>query len=191
MNEPTLRDRLLVAEPPNADLERRFRERLRQITERRLAPVERAGLAIPVLGTLALIVWFIRLMSPYPPGRPEIGLLALRIGIVLAGALGACAVVLIVRGRESLRRDGTALTLLVLGSTLVMVGLLMWKGLHLPDPVRGNREMLVALLVWCLAGIPFCVSMFVRTSEIKLRTDLLRLELALAELGESQRSRPE
>jgi hypothetical protein len=72
-----------------------------------------------------------------------------------------------------------------------MVGILMWQGWHLPDPARGNQKMLVALMAWCLAGIPFCISMFVRTVEIKLRTDLLRLELALAELGEQVGRRPE
>ena len=81
--------------------------------------------------------------------------------------------------------------ILVLGSTLVMVGLLMWQGRLLPDPARGNQKMLIALAVWTLAGLPYCVSMFVRTSEIKLRTDLLRVELALAELGERQGRRPE
>lgn len=191
MNEPTLRDRLLAAEPPSADLERRFRERLGEITERRLTSADRWGLVVGALAALATIVWFVRLQSPYPEDHPRFGLFVLRIGIVLAAALGAYAIMVLRRGTEDLRRDGSALTQLVLGCTLVMVGLLMWQGRHLPDPARGNQKMLIALAVWTLAGLPYCVSMFVRTSEIKLRTDLLRIEPALAELVERQESRPE
>ena len=192
MNEPTLRDRLLAAEPPSADLESRFRERLKEITERQITPADRAGLVVGALAALATIVWFIHLQSPYPADHPRFGLLTLRIGIVLAAALGAYAIMVLRRGTEDLRRDGSSvLTQVVLGSVLVMVGLLMWQGRHLPDPSRGNQKMLIALAAWTLAGLPYCVSMFVRTSEIKLRTDLLRIELALAELGERQGRRPE
>jgi hypothetical protein len=191
MNDPTLRDRLLAAEPLSPDLERRFRERLKEITERPLTAADRVGLVIGALAALATIVWFVHLLSPYPAGHPRLGLLALRIGIVLAAAFGLYAVLVLRRGTEDLRRDGGMLTQLVLGSTLVMVGLLMWQGRLLPDPARGNQKMLIALAVWTLAGLPYCVSMFVRRSEIKLRTDLLRLELALAELGEQQGRRPE
>jgi peptidoglycan/LPS O-acetylase OafA/YrhL len=191
MNEPTLRDRLLAAEPPSADLESRFRERLREITERRITSAERTSLVVSALAAVATIVWFVHLLSPYAADHPRLGLFALRIGIVLVGAFGAYAIMVLRRGTEDLRRDGGILTQLVLGSALVMVGLLMWQGRHLPDPARGNQKMLVALAVWTMAGLPYCVSMFVRRSEIKLRTDLLRVELALAELGERQGRRPE
>ena len=189
MNEPTLRERLLAAEPPSADLERRYRERLQAISERRITSGERAGLVVAVLAAVATIAWFIHLMTPYPADRPPFGLLALRIGLILAAALGAYALNALRVGTVDHRSD--AGMQIALPSILVMVGLLLWQGRHLPDPARGNQKMLVALAAWTLAGLPIFIFHFIRTSEIKLRTEMLRIELAVAELSERLPGRTE
>ena len=189
MNDHMLRERLLEAEPPNSELEGRYRERLQAITQHRITRGERAGLVAAVLGAAATIAWFIHLMAPSPAGHPRFGLLALRVGLVLAAALGAYAVNVLRLGTANLRRDLSAQ--LPLACILIMVVLLLCQGRVLPDPARGDQKMLIALAAWTIAGLPIFISHFMRTSEIKLRTDILRIELAVAELAERLPGRPQ
>ena len=184
MTEPTLRDQLLAAEPPSAVLESRYRERLSALTERKLTTTERAGLVVGLAGCLAVTVWFIRLFVAYPARYQPDGRAVLPVALGLVVLLAYYAARELRRGVVDLRRDGSLHAELVGLCALVMVLILVWQGMHWPDAVRGNRKILVGLAVWTIAALPYLLVYFVKESERKVRIDLLRLELALAEMGE-------
>ena len=181
MNESRMRDALLASEQPNPELEQRYHERLRALTERRITTSERVGLVIGLLLAAGVAAWFVRLMVTCPPDRKPFGLLVLAVGIVLCAGWAAYAIVVLRRGTQDLQRDSSMLGNLVMLSTAGMVPLLYWASIHQADPALGNRKLLVALLAWTLAGLPYYVLHVVREHSLKLRTDLLRLELAIAE----------
>ena len=181
MNNPRMRDALLAAEQPSPQLEQRYRERLRALTERRLTTSERVGLVIGLLLAVAVGAWFVRLMLTYPPDNKPFGLLVLKLSLPLCAGWAAYAIVMLRRGTENLRRDGAVLGNLVMLSTVGMVVLLFWDAVHLTDAARGDQKLLIAVLVWTMAGLPYYVSHVVRENNLRLREDLLRLELALAE----------
>ena len=114
MNASKLRGGLLEAEPPSADLQQRYHERLRALTERRITRVER-----------------------------------------VSHAFG-------------------------------LAGLMLWAGIETPDPARGNQLILFGLVFWTTMGLPFYLAHMVRQNELRVRLDVLRLELALAERDEAR-----
>ena len=75
MTEPTLRDQLLAAEQATPELEQRYRERLRALTERRLTTAERGGLVFALVLAAGVAAWFVRLMVTYPPNHNRFCLL--------------------------------------------------------------------------------------------------------------------
>jgi hypothetical protein len=79
-------------------------------------------------------------------------------------------------------------TVLLVVFTSVLAGLMLWAGIESPDPVRGLRLVLFGLVFWCVIGLPFLVSYWVRDSEVRTRMTLLRLELQYAERAKRERS---
>ena len=191
MNETRMRDALLASEQPSTELERRYRERLSTILERRITTKDRVGLVIGLLGAVATAVWFVRLLGSPPPACGPIGVIALKWGLVMCAGWAAYAIAFLLRGTENLGRDRPILVNLVVVSAVVPIALLFWKAVHLTDTALGNQKLLVALLVWTMGVLPFCVAHLVRESGLQLRADLLRLELALAELGERKSASPQ
>lgn len=181
MNESHIREALLATEPPDSELERRYRERLLALTERRITTAGRAVLVIAVLVMLGMAAWFVRLLVSYPASYHPDGMIALPVSLVLIALLAAYAIAALRRGTEDLHRDGLRGAQLVGLCALVMLVLMMWQASHMADPARGNHKILIGLVVWTVAALPYCMAHFVKQSELRVRTDLLRFELTLAE----------
>ena len=58
-----------------------------------------------------------------------------------------------------------------------------------PDPARGIRLILFGLVFWCVLGLPFLIAYLLRHGEVRVRMAVLRLELQLAERGETREVR--
>jgi hypothetical protein len=184
MNDTSLRDALLAAEAPSTELESRYHEKLRSITERRITTRERVGMGIGLAGCVAFGALLVRWMIAYPAhfnpnARPLLwvwlGLLVMLVHYSVAEWR-----------RGVVRRDGALPAQVVGVCAVVGVALLYWTAVHTPDAARGNHKLLVGVLVWTMAALPYLIVHFVRESEQRVRTDLLRLELAIVELREQR-----
>jgi hypothetical protein len=186
MNGSKLRGALLGAEPPSAEQQQRFRERLRAITERRITPVARAGHLFGLVVALATAARFVQLFAQHrADGRP-VALAGLAVGLAFCLGWSWFSIALLRRGTEDLRLHGFLRTQLVGLFTLALAGLMLWAGLGAPDPASGNRLILFGLVFWSTMGLPFYVAQLVQQGELRVRQDLLRLELALAERDEAR-----
>ena len=189
MNTPNLREGLLGAERPDPDLETRYRERVRALTERRLTGAARAGHALGMVLSLALVVRFVQLVAQdRAQGRPE-ALAGLGLGLAFCAGWALAELAVLRAGVERHFSHGAVRTVLLVGFTSLLAGLMLWAGLVSPDPARGLRLILFGLVFWCVIGLPFLISYRLRHSEMRVRIALLRLELQLAERGETREVR--
>lgn len=118
-------------------------------------------------------------------GRP-VALAGLAVGLAFTLGWSAFSIVLLRRGTEDLRLHGSVRTQLVTLFTLALAGLMLWAGLDSPDPARGNQLILFGLVFWTTIGLPFLVAHLVQEATVRVRQDVVRLELALAERAEAR-----
>ena len=181
MNTPRLRDALLAAEPPSPDLEGRHRERLRLLTEHRLTGIERWTHAFGLALGLLLAARFVQLFAQHrADGRP-VALVGIAVGFAFSAGWALAAANVLRSGVDRMFTNGTTRDYLVVAFTFLLTGLMLWAGLESPDPVRGTQLIMFGLVFWCAIGLPFLLSQHVRQAELRVRADVLRLELALAE----------
>lgn len=189
MNTQNLRQGLLGAESRDPGLETRYRERLRALTERRLTGAARVGHTLGMVLALALVVRFLQLFGQdRAQGRPE-ALVGLGLGLAFCAGWALAELAVLRAGVERHLSHGAVRTLLLVGFPSLLVGLMLWAGLGTPDPARGIRLILFGLVFWCVIGLPFLISYLVRDSEMRTRIALLKLELRLAEGGETREVR--
>ena len=189
MNSSNLREGLLGAERRDPGLEARHRERMRALTERRLNGAARAGHALGLILSLALVVRFLQLFAQgSAQGRPE-GLAGLGLGLAFCAGWALAELAVLRAGVERHLSHGAMRTVLLVGFTSLLAGLMLWAGLTTPDTARGVRLILFGLVFWCVMGLPFLISYWIRAAEVRTRMDLLRLELRLAESGEPREVR--
>lgn len=189
MNTPNLREGLLGAEGHDPGLETRYRERVRALTERRLTGVARVSHALGMLLGLALVVRFLQLfVQDSAHGRPE-ALVGLGLGLAFSAGWALAELAVLRAGVERHLSHGAVRTLLIVGFTSLLAGLMLWAGIEASDPARGIRLILFGLVFWCVIGLPFLISHLLRDSEVRIRIALLRLELQLPERGQTREVR--
>jgi hypothetical protein len=184
MNESGLREGLLGAEPMSAELERRYRERVRALTERPLTAVQKGNHVFGVVLSLWLVVWFVVQLVKRGGHPGPVGIAGLVVGLVFSAGWGLLALTLLRRGTESLRVHAVLRVMLIGGFTLALLGLMLYAGVTSADAAKGNQLILYGLAFWTALGIPYCVVHVARQSELRLREDVLRLELWMARIAE-------
>ena len=190
MSTPSLRNGLLGAEGTDPALEARYRERVRALTERRLTGAARAGHALGLVLASALVVRFVVLfVQDRAQGRPE-ALLGIALGLAFCAGWALAELAVLRAGVERHLSHGAVRTLLLAGFAALLAGLLLWAGLSSADPARGLRLILFGLVFWCVIGLPFLLSYWLRDGEVRVRMALLRLELQISEREEGREVRP-
>lgn len=190
MNGSKLRGGLLGAEPPSVELQRKYRERLGSLTERRITGVERFTHSVSLAISLGLVARFVQLFVEHRAAGRPVMLVGLAVGLAFSTGWSVFAIALLRRGTEDLRLHGFVRTQLVGLFTLALAGLMLWAGIETPDSARGNQLILFGLVFWTTMGLPFYVGHVVQQTELRIRQDVLRLELAMAEFGERQSASP-
>ena len=189
MNSSNLREGLLRAEERDPALEARYSERMRALTERRLTGAAKAGHALGLILSIGLVVRFVQLfVQDGARGRPE-GLAGLGLGLSFSVGWALAEWAVLRAGVERHLSHGTVRTMLLVGFTSLLAGLMLWAGLETPDASRGIRLILFGLVFWCVIGLPFLIAYLVQQGEVRTRIALLRVELQLAERSETQEVR--
>ena len=184
MNERGLREGLLAAEAPSPELQRKYGERLRAIVERRLTTFERVAHVCGGLFALATAARCAQLFLQHrADGRP-VALVGLAVALVFLLGWSAYSFVLLRRGAEDMRLHGFVRAQLIGVFTFALAGIMLWAGLESPDPARGNQLILFGLVFWCTMGLPFYLVHAIQQNTLRIRQDMLRLELALTERDE-------
>jgi hypothetical protein len=190
MNRIDLREALHALETRSPELERRYRERLKAIFERRLTGVEKISIAAGLLLALWLVFRFVQLLVRVGAQAPLAILASLAVGLAFSIGMVVFSVWQLQGGTEDVRRHGLARAQLVSLFTLAMALLMLWAGIEARDSAIGIRLILAGLVTWCAIGLPFYLTHLVRQSELRLRAELLGIELALAEAAERKEARP-
>jgi hypothetical protein len=189
VNSPNLRQGLLEAESRDPGLETRYRQRLLALTERRLTTAARVGHIVGMALALVFVVRFLQLfVEDRAQGRPE-ALVGLGLGLAFCAGWALAELAVLRAGVERHLSHGTVRTLLLVGFTSLLAGVMLWAGLSTPDPARGMRLILFGLVFWSVIGLPFLISYLAHGSEVRTRIALLKLELRLAEGGEPREVR--
>ena len=156
---------------------------MRALTERRLTGAARVGHVLGMLLALALVLRFVQLfVRDSAQGRPE-GLAGLGLGLTFCAGWVLAELAVLRAGVERHLSHGAVRTVLIVGFASLLAGLMLWAGLESPDAARGVRLILFGLVFWCVIGLPFLISHWLRHGELRTRMALLRLELQLAERG--------
>jgi hypothetical protein len=186
MNETRLREGLPAAEPASAELQRKYRERMRALLEHRLTATERAGHLLGLVIALGMTARFVQLILQHRAGGRPIAIAGILVGLAFSVGWAAVSFAVVRRGVDHLRRLGIPRTYLIVSFLFLLAGLMLWAGLTEPDPARGNQLILFGLVFWAAIGLPFLVAHLVRDSELRVRSDVLRIELAMAEASEER-----
>jgi hypothetical protein len=176
-----LREGLLAAEGVTPELERRYRERLRSLAEQRLTAIQRGSHVFGLVLGLALTVRFVQLFIAHGPGGRPVEIVALAVGFAFSVGWVFASASVLVSGVDRFFTHGAARTQLIVVFTFLLAGLMVWAGLERPDAAQGVRFMLYGLVFWCAIGLPFLVAYLVRWAELRVRAEVLGLELSLAE----------
>ncbi|HVP14936.1 MAG TPA: hypothetical protein VMS88_05295 [Terriglobales bacterium] len=181
MNETRLRNGLLDAEPATAELERKYLESLRGLVERRLTPAQRGVHAFGLLMSLGLTIFFVAQFLRLP-GHPRVTVVVgLAIGLLFSVGWGLAALASLRSGRENLRFHTVIRSQLIWIFMALLMGLMLWVGMTSADVVVGIRTILYGLVFFVGFGLPYFVDQVTRQSELRIREDVLRLRLELAQ----------
>lgn len=185
-----LRDSLLAAEGVTPELERRYRERLRSMAEQRLTAVQRGSHVFGLVLGLAMTVRFVQLFIAHGTGGRPVEIVALAVGFAFSVGWALASGSVLVSGVDRFFSHVAARTQLMVVFTFLLAGLMVWAGLEQPDAAQGVRYMLYGLVFWCAIGLPFLIAYLVRWAELRVRAEVLSLELSLVERDARRGERP-
>ncbi len=186
MNGSGLREGLLDAEAASAELEKKYREAIQGLVERRLTPAQRGVHAFGVAMSLALIVYFVAGFLKLP-SHPRVTVVAgLAVGLAFAVGWGLLSLASLRGGTENLRFHAVLRSQIIWIFVALLMGLMLWVGMTSADVVGGIRTILFGLVFFVGLGIPYFVAQVVGQSELRMREDLLRLQLTVAQLAGRQ-----
>jgi hypothetical protein len=184
MNRKTFREQLLSEEKVSPELRERYRKEVRNMLERKLTKREKIGWTFAIVLCCFFFVFFGYLALFSPPGFPLVGRIVFGLGPVFAVAYIALAVTVLRRGKlHRIRTEDWSAKFGYGFVLLLMVIALVWGG-QMEDRVSGISMILSTLVFLILFGVLPMIINRVNRAEWKLREDLLRIELELAELRE-------
>jgi len=189
MNDTRMRDALLAAEQPNPKLESRHRERLCRLTEHRLTGIERGSHVFGLVLGLLLAGRFVQLLAQHRGGDRPVVMAALAVGLAFSAGWALAAAAVLRSGVDRVFTSTAVRTYLVVVFTFLLAGLMLWAGLESADAARGTHLILFGLVFWCAIGLPFLLVQHTRQAELRVRADVLRLELALTERAAAPEAR--
>ncbi|MBI1389910.1 MAG: hypothetical protein GC154_15830 [bacterium] len=181
MNESSLRERLLEAEPMSAPLREQYEKELQTMLTQTLTPMKRAAYYAASAFTALQFVLFTCVAVMAPAELPMLARLSF-----IGGAL-ACAVWTFYgfrvarRGTMNLKRDPDVLVGIVWGVVVLVTTVSLMLGMGMQDAAQGGRMILSALVFLVMGGL-FMTQRMIERSELKVREKLLELELRVAEL---------
>lgn len=183
MKKRSLRDGLMELETMSPHLRDKYKQEVKAMIERKLTPAQRAMWTFSVfLGFVFLVVfgWAVLISA----GKiPLIGTVIFTLGAIGGLIEMVVSVVLLKRGSFHAVRDSNISTFVPFAVVLVaMIALLIW-GQSTDDQLTAIQMVLFALVFLVLA-VMFMIGNRVNQAEWKLREQLLRIELELAELAE-------
>jgi Mn2+/Fe2+ NRAMP family transporter len=181
-----MRNKLVAQERRNREMEARFREAVASMTTRKLTPRHRVAyglgciLGLLLAGLLGHSAW------TAPPGLPLLGRLILVVGAVFGVAWAGMSAYVLKRGSMNLRTDENAKHALMWIFMVLMMTVFLVIGTQMDDRLLGISLVLDALVFFVVFAIPAFVAMRVNRMEMQVREQLLRMEIALAEMAERQ-----
>jgi len=184
MKRETFREQLLSEEKVSPELRERYREEVRNMLERKLTKREKIAWTFGIVLGCFFFVFFGYHALFAPPGFPLIGRIVFGLGPVFALAYIVFSVSVLRRGKlHRIRTEEWSTRIIYIFVVLMMAIALVWSG-RMEDQVGGISMVLNMLVFLILFGILPMIINRVNKAEWKLREDLLRIELDLAELRE-------
>jgi hypothetical protein len=128
-----------------------------------------------------MTVRFVQLFLEHGVGGRPVEIVALVVGFAFSVGWVLASGSVLASGVDRFFTHGAARTQLIVVFTFLVAGLMLWAGLETPDVAQGVRFMVYGLVFWCAIGLPFLIAYLVRWAELRVRAEVLGLELSLAE----------
>ena len=181
-----MRSRLLEQETRNDAFERRFRQEVKSMTERKLTLRNRVSWVVAGLLGLFFTVWFGYAAWSAPSDFPPLGRLAFVLGAVFGmGWVGISARILR-KGSFSIKTDENLTHGLTWGFMVLMMTAFLVIGARMEDRVQGISMGLNGLVFFVAFAIPAFIGMRTNRLELSVREQLLRMEITLERIAGNQ-----
>jgi heme/copper-type cytochrome/quinol oxidase subunit 4 len=180
-----LRDRLVELESFSPALREQYRKGVDAMLEKRLSTFQRIACSLAGLLGLAFAVGFtivaIRATSLPPIAR---GMFAVTALFGLAWAI--LSFIVVRRGAMNRKSHINISYGLTFGFVLIMMMGYLHLGLSAPDGIKGIKMILAGMVYLITFGIPALLLKHMNDKDLRLREQLLNMELKIAELAERQ-----
>jgi hypothetical protein len=181
-----MRDRLVAQERRSVEMEARFQAAVESMTTRKLTPRLRVAYGIGCIlglfmaGLLGYLAW------TAPPELSLLGRLLLGTGATFGVAWAGISAHVLKRGSMNLRTDENAGHSLIWVFMVLMMTAFLVIGMQMDDRLLGISLILGGLVFFVVFAIPAFISMRVNRMEMRMREQLLRMEITMAEMVERQ-----
>lgn len=185
MNEAIGRG-VMAHEQRSKEFEERFRQTIENMTTGKLTPLSRVGYALGAIMGLCFAGFFGYVAWTAPSEFPMLGRLTFVAGAIFGGLwAGLCAYV-VRKGSFSLEPDESTMHGLTWGFMVLMMTAFLIIGGRMEDRVLGISMVLNGLVFYVAFAIPAFVSMRVNRLELRVREQLLMMEIRMTEMAEKQ-----
>jgi hypothetical protein len=186
MTDRKLRDQLIKQESFSPAMRELYRQGVEAMLENRLSKFQRIAWSLSSLMGLAFFVFFGVVAFKLPPEFPVVGKAVYIAGILFSMAWAVLGFIVVRRGGLNKRMHENTAHGLTFGFTLVlMIGMLL-LGQTMPDGILGIKMILGGMVFLLIFGIPSLMLKHMNDAELRIREQMLDLELRIAELAEKQ-----
>ena len=186
MSDRKLRDQLVGLESFSPALQERYRKGVKAMLEKRLSGAQRLAWSISSSLSVAIAVFFAIVAYKLPSRVPVIVRGTFIMGIFFSAAWAVLGFTIVRRGVINRRKHinaGHALTFLF---TLALMIIFLFIGQKMPDGIKGIQLILFGMVFLLSSGVPSLMLKHMNDAELRLREQMLNLELRIAELAEKQ-----
>jgi len=189
MNKQSIRDQLLEMEQRTPEYEEKFRKEIKKMMEKTLTPIQRISWTLSIFFGLIFVVLFSYIAITAPQEFSFIGRMMFVLGAVYGVAWMSLGIWTLKRKSFNWVRHEKITYGLSFGFVLLMLIGMMLLGGQLEDQVVAIQMTLNGLIFFLIFGIPALFNLRINRMETTLREHLLKLELKVAELADTDRNK--
>lgn len=181
-----LRDNLIEQERRDTASEKRFRQEVKKMTEKKLSPPIRIVVGFAGLVGLFLAVYFGYTTLTAPAELPLLGRLLFAAGALFSAVWAGLSAHILKKGSFNIKTDENTSQVLMWIFMVLMMTVFMVIGGGIEDRTRGIFLVLNGLIFFVMFAIPAIFNLRINRMELGVREQLLRMEITLLEITKNQ-----
>lgn len=186
MNDSNLRERLLAAQTITPSLKERYEKELNTMTEKPLGYKNRIWhFALSGLGA-AMCIFFAVTFFTVPEELPLMARLTFLVGAIGSAVWAVICFLMARRGSMNLKRDPEIMVGSIWAMVVIFTVVSLLMGMQM-EPAAGVR-MIAYATVFLIMGALFMIQRMIERTELKLRENMLELELKICEISDNKKN---